>query len=83
MIDFENTVQEQRKTRYRQTTPVRTAHEALVFVNEVGFCLFCRHARLELPNLRDATAGSSDIKSHLPLWPAASWETSPTTRRIF
>jgi hypothetical protein len=56
-----------RQERYRQTGArrVHTLDEALGFINEVGFCLFYRHPPLELPNLRDATAGDSGTSEGL------------------
>jgi hypothetical protein len=59
MDDFSLMLHAFRQDRYRQTASrrVHTLEEALNFINEVGFCLFYRHNALELPNLRDATAG--------------------------
>jgi hypothetical protein len=56
-----------RQERFRQTDArrVHTIDEALGFINDMGFCLFCRHPPLELPNLRDATAGDSGASEGL------------------
>lgn len=67
MDDFSLVVQAFRQQRYRQTDARRfhTIDEALSFINDVGFCLFHRHPPLELPNLRDATAGDSGTSEGL------------------
>ncbi len=59
MDDFSLAVETYRQDRYRQTEArkLHTREEAQQFIDEVGFCLFYRHPSLELPNLRDATAG--------------------------
>lgn len=57
MDDFSLAVQEYRRDHYRLTRPIHTREEAQQFIEDVGFCLFYRHASLEVPNLRDATAG--------------------------
>ncbi|MBN1202179.1 MAG: hypothetical protein JXJ20_10015 [Anaerolineae bacterium] len=61
MADFLSTVDDYRLARYYQIEPrkVSTIEDALDFINEVGFCLFYRHRQIELPNLRDATAGDA------------------------
>jgi hypothetical protein len=63
MDDFSLVLQAFRRERYHRQ--VRTLDEALSFINEVGFCLFYRHPPLELPNLREATAGDSGTSEGL------------------
>lgn len=67
MDDFSLALQLFRQDSYRQSEArrVRTRDEALQFINDVGFCLFYRHPSLELPNLRDATAGDRGISEGL------------------
>jgi hypothetical protein len=59
MDDFTAAVQAFRQQRYRQTPDrkLNSLDEVIAFFNEVGFCLFYRHPSIEVPNLRDATAG--------------------------
>jgi len=67
MDEFSQAVQAYRQTHFYQTDErlVHTIEEALQFINDVGFCLFYRHDSLELPNLRDATAGDPGTREGL------------------
>jgi hypothetical protein len=67
MDDFSLILHVFRQDRYRQTDErrIHTLEEAQRFIDEAGFCLFCRHPSLELPNLRDATAGDPRTREGL------------------
>jgi hypothetical protein len=67
MDDFSSILHVFRQNRYRQTDArrIHTLEEAQRFIDETGFCLFCRHPSLELPNLRDATAGDPGTREGL------------------
>jgi hypothetical protein len=67
MTTFFDRVDILRSIHYRQTaeTQIHTIEEALQFINDVGFCLFCGHRHIELPNLCDATAGDAATREGL------------------
>jgi hypothetical protein len=59
MTDWLDSVKELRRSRYHQIAErqLHTIQDALDFIDEVGFCLFYPHSRLELPSLLHAIAG--------------------------
>jgi hypothetical protein len=70
MTDLPGALEELRRERYRQgrEAKIRSAGEALQFVNQVGFCLLFRHKKLELPNLWEISEGRPWLwKDELPI----------------
>jgi hypothetical protein len=64
MTDWLDSVTELRRVRYWQAAErqLHTIQDALDFINDVGFCLFYPHKRLELPSLLHAIAGDHNTQ---------------------
>jgi hypothetical protein len=80
MPDFQSLITEKRRTHYRQieSRHLHTIDDALDFINEIGFCLFYRDKRIELPTLHDAT--TSDPNTDVGYtW---NWKDELASRRV-